>query len=268
MPSPASPALRSSYTKKSPPNNAMPLPRKTILNLHRWLGLLSALFLISLSLTGLALNHTERLGLDSIRVKNSLLLKCYGMQASDDIQAFPIHDSGTLAHLGNQLFYEETPLANTGTPLAVYPGESFTVIACPESLILLDPTGKLIEEIDTSGLPFKKIAAAGRDSAGSAVLVTEDGLWVPDAQWLQFKPYEGAYRVEPLTATALPEERASNILAQHQGQGLSLYRVLLDLHAGRLFGWGGRTLMDLTAIAILLLIASGLTSWFKKSRQA
>lgn len=246
----------------------MPLRRKKIIALHRWLGLLSALFLIILSITGLALNHTERLGLDNIRVKNDLLLKCYGMQGLEDLKTFPIHRNDTLTHLGDQLYYNDSPLANAGAPLAYYSNESFTVIACPDNLILLDPSGQLIEGIETSGLPFKKISAAGRNSEGAAILVAENGLWKPGSEWLQFHPYTGSYTVETLPTAPLMQETASAILAHHQGQGLSLYRVLLDLHAGRLFGWGGRTLMDLTAVAILLLISSGLTSWFKKSRRA
>ena len=60
---------------------SLQLPRKrTILAWHRWLGLASALFLLSLSITGLALNHTEFLKLDQVQVKNSFLLKRYGIR--------------------------------------------------------------------------------------------------------------------------------------------------------------------------------------------
>ncbi len=246
----------------------MPIRRKKILALHRWLGLLSALFLIVLSITGLALNHTERLGLDNIRVKNDLLLKCYGMQGREDLKTFSIHGNDTLTHLGDQLYYNKTLLASAGTPLAFYGSDRFAVVACPEAFVLLDASGQLIEVIETNGLPFEQLSAAGRDAEGAAILVAENGLWKPDSEWLQFHPYTGSYTVEALPLTTLTQNTASAILAHHQGQGLSLYRVLLDLHAGRLFGWGGRTLMDLTAVAVLLLISSGLTSWFKKSRRA
>jgi hypothetical protein len=246
----------------------MPIRRKKILALHRCLGLLSAIFLIVLSITGLALNHTERLGLDNIRVKNDLLLKSYGMQNREDLKTFAIHRNITLTQLGDQLYYNKTPLANAGTPLAFYRSDSFTVVACPQSFVLLDNSGQLIEVIETNGLPFQKLSAAGRDADGTAILVAENGLWKPDSEWLQFTPYSGSYTVESLPSATLQQNTASAILAHHQGQGLSLYRVLLDLHAGRLFGWGGRTLMDLTAVAVLLLISSGLTSWFKKSRRA
>jgi hypothetical protein len=246
----------------------MPLRRKKILALHRWLGLLSALFLISLSITGLMLNHTERLGLDQIRINNALLLKCYGMQVQRDLQTYRIHERDTLTHLNDQIYYNARPLASSGAPLTFFENDHITVVACPQTLILLSPYGELVEAIDHTKLPFEKLSAAGYDPQGDAVLVAENGLWKPDPAWLQFQPYTGAYTVNALPIVTLSENATTAILAHHQGQGLSLYRVLLDLHAGRLFGWGGRTLMDLTAIAVLILISSGLTSWFKKSRRA
>jgi uncharacterized iron-regulated membrane protein len=90
---------------------------------------------------------------------------------------------------------------------------------------------------------------------------------LPDADWINFQEYSGAYQVEPLAAIALPTEELDALLTAFQGAGVPLYRVLLDLHSGRLFGWGGRTLMDLSALAILLLISSGISGWLRKSRQ-
>jgi hypothetical protein len=246
----------------------MSLNKRKLLTLHRWLGLLSAFFLIILSITGLALNHTERLGLDSIQVKTPLLSKLYGMQSSGDIQSYRIQETNTISHVGGQLYYNTKALVSAAQPLALYPNTAFTVIVCPTSLILLSDQGELIEQIKIANLPFKTITAAGRNADAQIILVTESGLWVPDANWLKFSPYNHAYQVDPLLEIDLAQNTAAEILAHHQGQGLSLYRVLLDLHAGRLFGWGGRTLMDLTAIAILFLITSGLSSWFMKSRRA
>ncbi|MDP4879953.1 MAG: PepSY domain-containing protein, partial [Opitutales bacterium] len=85
---------------------SLQLPRKrTILAWHRWMGFASALFLLVLSVTGLLLNHTERLGLDDITIRNSMILDRYGMAAGNEITAYRIHESNTIAHLDGQLFY-------------------------------------------------------------------------------------------------------------------------------------------------------------------
>lgn len=42
---------------------------------------------------------------------------------------------------------------------------------------------------------------------------------------------------------------------------LNWERVLLDVHAGRLFGIGGTVLNDLAALALVYLLISGLITW-------
>lgn len=242
------------------------LPRKrTILVAHRWLGVVSAVFLVSLSLTGLALNHTERLGLNNIRIKNGLILSRYGMVAGSDIRSFRIHESATISHLDGELFHDGEPLAAGGPPVGLYEGAEFSVLATAGALIYLTPEGQLIERVDTLQLPFDGIRLIASGSAGEAIVVTDSGQWAADADWLEFSPFEGPFSVKPLEAVKTGDTLREAILEHHQGNGLTLYRVLLDLHSGRLLGWGGRTAMDLTAVAILLLVSSGIAGWLRKS---
>ena len=120
------------------------LPRKrTILAWHRWLGIFSALFLLSLSITGLALNHTESLRLDQVTLRNSFILDRYGMAGGSEIAAFRIHGSDTLAHLDGQLFYNNAPIATTGKPLGIIEGAPISVVATSSHLLYLTPQGEL-----------------------------------------------------------------------------------------------------------------------------
>jgi len=246
----------------------MKLPRKrVILAWHRWMGIVSALFLVVLSVTGLVLNHTERLGLDDIQIKQSFLLSRYGMSAGSDIDAFRINGSDTLSHLNGQLFYNSASLLSGELPLGILESPPITVVATAHQLIYLSDGGELIESIPSSQLPYSKLIAVGLSAEQRPVLIAEEGNWTPDANWLEFQTYEGSYTVDPLTRAELSESSAASILEAFQGSGVSLYRVLLDLHSGRLFGWGGRTLMDLSALAILLLVTSGIAGWLRKSRR-
>lgn len=246
----------------------MNLPRKrVILSWHRWMGILSALFLVVLSITGLLLNHTERLGLDQVQIRNSWLLDQYGMAGGSQIDAYRIQKTDTLSHLDGQLFYNSAPLTSGEAPLGIIEGAPITVVATPTQLIYLSADGQLVETLRASQLPYTKLIAMGRSLDGRPVLVAEEGQWSPDADWLEFDKYQANYTVEALVQVELSESETGTILEAFQGGGVSLYRVILDLHSGRLFGWGGRTLMDLTAVAILLLITSGIGGWLRKSRR-
>ena len=244
------------------------LPRKrTILAWHRWLGFVSAFFLVILSLTGLALNHTEWLKLDQIKLHNSLLLDRYGMASSSSIQAYSINGSDTLAHLDGELFYNAVPLTRGEQPLGILSGDPISVVATATQLIYLTPDGELIETVSASQLPYTILTAVGTTMDEKPVLISAEGNWTPDENWLEFDSYQAAYSVAPLISTELSAEQSKAILEAFQGGGVSLYRALLDLHSGRLFGWGGRTAMDLSAIAILLLVTSGIGGYYRKSRR-
>lgn len=244
------------------------LPRKrTLLLIHRWLGVVSAIFLVIVSITGLILNHTETLGLNNVRVSTDWIMERYGMASGQDIDTFRIQESTTISHIDGQLYLNAEPFLSTMAPVGILKEEALTVVATTDAIILLTPDNQLVEEIEASRLPYSRLVSVGRDSQGQPVLESEKGLWQPDSAWVEFEAFEGSFAPQPMTPADLNTPSEEAILAHYQGEGMTLYRVLLDLHSGRLFGWGGRTLMDLSAVAILLLVSSGMGGWMRQSRR-
>ncbi len=243
-------------------------PRKrVILAAHRWLGAAAALFLVVLSLTGLALNHSKELGLDQLHVQSQFILGRYGMSHASEIQSVRIHGTDTLSNLEGRLYHEGNFLSGGGPIVGVHEGSELSLIACSDSVILVSKEGELVETIEASRLPFKPIMALGYAASGSPVIASGEGAWQMDNDWIQFIPFEGEYTVRQRKEVSTPLQLAEKIMTDYQGAGPSLSKVLLDLHSGRIFGWGGRTIMDLTAVAILLLVSSGISGWLRKSRR-
>ena len=58
---------------------------------HRRFGIIAAFFLVFLSITGVALNHTDSLTLGHQPITNTWLLDHYGINAPKDIRFF--HDN-------------------------------------------------------------------------------------------------------------------------------------------------------------------------------
>ena len=65
--------------------------------------------------------------------------------------------------------------------------------------------------------------------------------------------------------TKLSKPQISELRHAFRGKGLSMERVVLDLHSGRIFGHYGIYLMDTAAIALLWLSLSGLWVWWRRS---
>ncbi|ADE54846.1 PepSY-associated TM helix domain-containing protein [Coraliomargarita akajimensis] len=242
----------------------IPFPRKrTLLAWHRWMGIGSAVFLLAVSVTGLALNHTERLGLDNIHIRSEWILKRYGMESGNSIQSFRIHSSDTISYFSGHLYYNSDKLCEGTPPVGLWEGSPISALATEGQLVMITSQGELIETLSIEGL-----TGLATDKSGAAILITADGALRADSNWVEFKPFSSSYTVTPLQAVELDSIAQNAILESFQGSGVPLYRVILDLHSGRLFGWGGRTLMDLTAIAVILLVTSGLAGWLRKSRRA
>lgn len=97
-------------------------------------------------------------------------------------------------------------------------------------LLAITLTGLLLNHPEQTGLHQSEVSAE----------------WVLDWYYGEVPPGENATTFRPAS--------------------VPLSRLMLDLHTGHFFGLGGAVVMDLTAIALLLLIGSGLYNWVKRKR--
>jgi len=65
-------------------------------------------------------------------------------------------------------------------------------------------------------------------------------------------------------AQRLPEAQRNLLDHELRGGGLPLYRILLDVHSGRIFSDFGRYVMDGAAVLLIVLSITGLWIWWPK----
>ncbi|MGA9574583.1 MAG: PepSY-associated TM helix domain-containing protein [Lysobacterales bacterium] len=233
---------------------------------HRSIGAIAALFVVFIVLSGLALNHSNGLGLDQRQVSQTFLLGWYGLGEPDNVVSFEL-DGNWLSFAGSQLYLNEKPVAIlTGGLGAVSRGE-LLIAAGSDELLLLDHDGNLIER-----LPWTTISPAAIDAIGLSeendVLVKSGGqIWMADTELLNWRRI-----TENTTLTHWSTSRPANdtlrraISRTYRGDGLSVERVILDLHSGRIFGSIGVFIYDLLALALGFLSISGLILWTRGRR--
>ena len=113
---------------------------------HRYIGIVSAFFVIVLSSTGLILNYNDALQLDENHIANQWLLDHYS------IGEFPITsyqlDDQLISHSSQFIFVDGDYILQTNDALlgAIHTQE-FIVLATPVSLIMLDLEGNLVDEV-------------------------------------------------------------------------------------------------------------------------
>jgi hypothetical protein len=234
---------------------------------HRYIGLAAALFVILLSITGIALNHTGALKLDHRFVQSTLLLDWYGIEAPTTATHYRVGEK-SIALLGTQLFIDAKQLDGEITSLTgALLQNDLLIVGEQDGLLLLTLDGQLIERLGRNeGLPHN-IERLGTTSENQLIVATSTGLYSTDANYLKWTA--GAGHTENI-AWSLPSQLAETemnaLQTRFRGQILPWERVMLDMHSGRFFGTWGPWLMDAAALLMLFLAGSGVIIWCKRQR--
>ena len=231
--------------------------------LHRSLGAGGAVFIIFLALSGIAINHSNYLGLDKKPVSQDVLLDWYGLEKPEKIMSYRVNDQW-LSFAGSQVFLDQNPVSTLSNGVGAITAGDILVVAGSQELLLLDNTGQLIERQNWEAAPAEPIISIASLPDGTVGLKTRQQTWRSDSNFIQWAMVDGA-TINPDWAQPepLPTNLMQAITQSYRGHGLNLERVLLDLHSGRFFGSIGVLVYDLVALILGFLAVSGLTLWFR-----
>lgn len=236
--------------------------RNTLTIWHRRLGLTAALFVLLLATTGLALNHTDGLRLDERYVGAGWLLRWYGIEAPDQAVSFQAGES-TITRLGERLYLGALPVEDHADRLiGAVSSDGFVIVALDGALLMLTTAGDRIERLGREdGIPAG-VQAVGLAGDGRIVLDAGDGVYRADAQLLAWERLHEESTGLRWSAPAAPDPALlSDLQEDYLANILTLERVILDLHSGRIFGRHGPWLMDGAAILLLVLAVTGVWLW-------
>ncbi len=217
-----------------------------------------------LVVTGIVLNHTERLGMHERHVNVGWILDWYGIEAPSDAVSYAAGDVW-ITRMGNRLFFDGTPLAEEVDRLAgavaLAASEARIVVATSDRLYIYSASGELEEPLGRAhGVPDDMRAIGTR--ADELVIATGTGTMTFSLDDLTTSPTDSSG-----VAWARPgkpgEMLQQELKAAYRGSGLTLERILLDLHSGRIFGRYGVYFIDAVAAIVLLLALSGAWLWLR-----
>jgi hypothetical protein len=226
---------------------------------HRRIGLLALILVIILAITGILLNHTERLKLDESYINSSLLLSWYGIEPQDEPVSYRVHDH-IISVWEHQLFFDDRPISELQQDIhGAIDVEQFIVIALDNEIILLSFDGEVVERVSTSQ-SFSNIRRLGMKYQRPVIETSEPLYYMADEHILDWDliTNEGIKWAE---RHILSDDEKEQLLVAFRGNSLTLERVILDLHSGRIFGQYGVYFMDAAAISLLWLSLSGLWVW-------
>lgn len=236
---------------------------KSVYIWHRYIGLAAALFVILLSVTGLMLNHTEDLALDSRHADSAYLLDWYGIHAPEDMRSFTTGPA-TITSAGSRVYWNLNRLPQVSAPLiGAVEIADLVVIGVEGQLLLFTPEGELVERLGGSAGVPAGMQALGVTPDGALAIRAAHGYYRTNdsfLEWQESDRLDASWSVA--SAPSLPLKTA--LQKAWRGTGLTLERVVLDIHSGRILGDWGVYLVDLMAILFLVLALSGVWLWGKR----
>lgn len=238
--------------------------RRNITLWHKRIGLTSAIFVFILSSTGFLLNHTSDFSLDSRYITSSWLLKLYSVKGPE-IRSYKMRDDW-VSQAGDSLFFNSEHLSSCdGQLMGAVSLANYWVAVCKKSSVLFSFENSVIETIDaTFGLPVPIVRAG---LCGAYVCVRSGGadirLNFESLEWVGITEHEVLWS----RPGQLPSDLAAGVERVSKSKVISVEKLVLDLHAGRFFGWAGQLLVDVMALCFCLFAGSGIYVWASKRQK-
>jgi len=237
---------------------------KRLRRLHRWLGLTCIVFLLILSITGVALNHSDELGLERRFLGSSWLLDWYGFNVPEPAASYAVEQQ-RVSLVGNRLYLDATEAARGIRELTgAISWDGLIVATTSESLLYLSADAELVDRLEVGSELPGSIQNSTVD-AGRLLLRSEGRVFEYIESSLSAVVLEDASGgVVWSAATPVPAELLAEIHLSYRGPGLSVERLLYDLHSGRWLAGAGVWIMDGVAVLIIILSVTGFVLWRRR----
>lgn len=237
---------------------------------HRKLGIIAAFFIIFLSVSGMALNHTTALSLAHQPITNNWLLNHYGIAPPSDVRFYQEND---LLVTNNSVWFNNTLLlesasdivATTFISLTQYSNARIVLVVSSHQIYLFNQQGDLIDKLgEELGVP-QNINALHVDE-NNVVIRTSTGYFQTNTDFFEWQEITFVAEPEWIKPIEASEQVQGKAELLYRSQFLTVERIILDAHSGRILGLFGVLFMDAVAILLILLSISGVYIWIRYAR--
>jgi hypothetical protein len=211
-----------------------------------------------LASSGLVLNHSSGLALDRRFLDSEWLLEWYGFERPSVAKSF-LRGSSYAALIDDRVFVNGRELARGASDLTGLVATGATLaITTDRELLLANAAGELLDR-----LRIEAIEAVGTQQEQIIVVRTVTGLEAYRGDALVPLAVRPSGTIDWAEPAPLPAALTAELERAYRGPGLTLERLIYDLHSGRLLGLSGTLLMDAVAVIAVFLAVTGLVIWLK-----
>ncbi len=229
------------------------------------MGVVSALFVILLSLSGFVIHHSTSLNLDQRFTGSPALLAWYGIEVPDFTINFNSNNH-SVALIADTLYFDSRRLPGSFNNLVgLVSAEPGFIVALSDRLLLLTGEGELIEVLGSVHKLPQGIEAIGSNESGDIFLKVRGDKELVYANldalsWTSVSDSQSG-SIHWSVAETVSEELVQRNRSHYASTLLNWDRVILDIHSGRFLGSFGVVLVDIMALLFVLMAVSGVWIW-------
>jgi len=235
---------------------------------HARIGVLAAIFFVLLSISGVALNHTEALHLAKTPVQTAWLMRWYGLKPQIPTRGYVFKSAYFAASDERWVINGHDIALKEQTPVGAVAWGDVYAVATEDNLYLYLADGQLVDHVTAAmlpGMPIKALGLVDAESNSRLVLKTATGDFA-SADGLDWQALNTAKNVSWAKQQQLPVHLYGSLVKVFS-PSLPLERIVLDIHSGRFFGGYGPLVMDAAAMLLLILSFSGVWIYLRSVRK-
>lgn len=233
---------------------------KTVLRLlHKYIGFIFSIFIFFLTITGIMLLYPESFRLNSTYLSNTYLLKKYSMLTQGDVRKLGKEDQEIIL-LGKNLYYKKNFIDKLDQePINAFQvkDQNAIVVFFDKKIIhfFFNETKNVINVSDIQENILKnKLLQVGIDKNQNLFFKTKQHYYKVINENLFTKSNDADVR---WFVKIKAEKNIANLyLKIHQGKGISLHRVVTELHNGKIMGSFFSYILLVSSLGLLFLILS------------
>ena len=231
---------------------------------HARIGFFASVFFLCLVFSGVALNHTKSIGLAERTVKTPWLMDWMGLRADLPADGYKVGEQYVISSSEKAVLNSLILHHVRNEVLGAVSWNGLVAVVDKNTLYLFDNSANLIDHIGGENLPKPTLQGIGLLDE-KIVLKTEAGAYQTDdaLHWKKLNSKNIVWSEK----TVLPEMLKPSIETNFS-PSISMEKLLLDLHSGRIFGRYGPLLMDLVAFILFLPSISGVWMYLRVMRHS
>lgn len=237
---------------------------------HKRMGIFAFFFMGWLGFSGILINQSPAWGYDTKKLYWSWVMALYSLHPEPPTQGF---NSGGhwLTESMDATLLDGKPLSfriaqQLGMAVGGSASQPLFFIADPKRVLVIDPQGKLVDEMTGYTLPIPAVRRIGTIAGNPVKVVIQDLDAYATTDGLEWQKLPVNADVKWSEPQALPEAERTKALP-YSRPSVTVEHVLVDAHSGHIFGAWGAWVINFVGIAAIGLSISGIWMTWRISRQ-